>query len=139
VPAKQIPVILVSGTEDAVNLMPSCLGVTNRVSAQEVIERRGALRGRAEVAVVDIGSTDRRCAVISALLLRNAGRTAVLCALDAIPTDLIRDVHEFSRRIRASKRPLKTEVLFMEEAMKAFGDVSDVVAVFERDFLPPSA
>jgi hypothetical protein len=114
------------------------LAVAKRLTVNEVIERHGALRSKAEVAIVDIASTDRRHAVISALLVRNAGRTAILCALDAIPIDLVRDIHEFSRRIRASKRPLKTEVLFMEEAMRAFGDVSDIVAAFERDFLRPS-
>jgi len=101
----------------------------------EVLSKRGNMGIDIEVAVVDTKNVDRKEAIIAALFLRNAGLTAIIGDLTKVPTDLVRDIHNFSVMVKAGGEPIRTEALVMEDAMDAYGDITDVVKYFEDNLL----
>jgi hypothetical protein len=131
----QIPILLVSFGEGTLESPDERLLVAEKITPQEVISRRGQMGSDTEIAIVDINNVDRRDVIVAALFIRNAGRTPIVCDLQHIPIDLIEDTHKFILRAKSDGKSVRTETLLTEEAMDRLGDVSDIIAYFEKEFI----
>jgi hypothetical protein len=132
----QIPILLVAGRNEATIKLKlnDQLVITATVTPQEVIAKRGIVESSAEIVLADIKEVDRSDIIECALLLRNAGRTVIVGEAVVVPLDLVRDLHNFTVKAKSEAEVIRTEVLVMEEAMQAFGDITDVVAAFEKKY-----
>lgn len=109
--------------------------VAAETTVRETIKRRGDVAGVAEIAVLDMHSATRRDVIVAGLLLRNAGRTVIVCEMSRLPQHLVRQLHDFSVAEKSAGSRVRTELILTEEAMEFFGDIGDVVAYFEREFI----
>jgi hypothetical protein len=130
-----VPILLVCSPGTSRVLRDPGIAVVTETTVPEAIELRGKMQSPVEIAVVDMHSGTRNDVVVAGLFLRNAGRTVVVGDLSALPTELVRQLHEFSVTEKSAGRSIRTELLLTEEAMKLFGDIGDVVGYFEREFL----
>jgi hypothetical protein len=131
----QIPILLVGDKCALARTLSDPLAVAAIMTPQEVISKRGVVESAAEIAIADIKNIDRSECIESALLLRNAGRTVIVCDAGKILVDLIQDLHYFTTQVKSGGEQVRTEVLLMEEAMQSFGDITDVVTSFEMKYI----
>lgn len=131
----QIPVLLVAGRHALTPALDDALIAAAVMTPQEVISKRGIVETRAEIIIADIRDTHREAVVECALLLRNAGRTVIICDAGKAPVELVKDLHHFTTKNKSEGRSVRTEALLTEEAMQSFGDITDVVAAFEKKYL----
>jgi hypothetical protein len=124
-----IPIVLVSD-------FPSIRRVPFRIvdvfTAAQVIQCRGELANGVHIAIVDPGLAPSSRDIISALYLRNAGKTAMVGNPELVPGDLIEPIHEHMTHCLSTATPVQTEVLLMEDAMPLYGDIRKIVKAFER-------
>ena len=133
-----IPILIISSSDAPLPELIGELRVVGKSTLTQVISEHGVVDPCTEIAVVDMRGGEKRDVIICALLLRNAGRTVIVCDPRELPLDLLRDLYNFTVREKAAGRKVKTEVLLTEEAMNFLGDVSDIVAEFEKEFLGSS-
>jgi hypothetical protein len=131
----RIPILLVSISEEPFQSPDERLLVAEKATPQKVISQRGKMGSDTEIAIVGINDADRQDVIVAALFLRNTGRTAIVCDLQHIPIDLVEDTHNFTIRAKYDGKAIRTETLLTEEAMDLLGDISDVVAYFEKEFV----
>ncbi|MEU7894127.1 hypothetical protein AB0B45_14830 [Nonomuraea sp. NPDC049152] len=127
-----VPVVLVSGIP---SVRETPFRVVEVVTAAQVIQRKGALADGVHLAIVDPGLTPGDEDIISALYLRNAGKTAVVGNPELVPGDLIEPIHAYMATCRSTATPVRTEVLLMEDAMPLYGDIHRIVEAFERQMI----
>lgn len=124
-----IPVLLVSALpyrEDGRGVFD----IRTKLTPQNVIALKGKVETEAEIALIDTMDTIRHEVIIAALLLRNAGRTVVVGDLELIPYDLIKSLNSFIIEKKSSSSLIRSEVILMEDAMKLYGDISDIGRFF---------
>jgi hypothetical protein len=131
----QIPILLVGDKCALAHTLSDPLAVVAIMTPQEVISKRGGVESVAEIAISDIKNIDRSECIESALLLRNAGRTVIVCDARKVLVDLIQDLHNFTAQVKFDGEQVRTEVLLMEEAMQSFGDITDLMASFETKYI----
>jgi hypothetical protein len=129
-------VVLVAAERDAINRDKfGTINIAATVTPKEVILQLGLVQPPAEIVVVDMRAGEKQEVIVCGLLLRNAGRTVIVCDPQEMPVDLIRDLYNFSVSEKAAGRRIRTEMLLTESAMAFLGDVSDLVGEFETKFL----
>ena len=131
----RVPVVVVSSDTAQATPASTKLAIVTRTTVRNVIERRGQLNEPVEIVILDMHAANRTDVIIAGLLLRNAGRTVIVTGLTKLPIELVHHLHEFSVQEKSAGRSVRTELLFMEDAMKVFGEIGDVVTYFEREFL----
>ncbi|MEV0145194.1 MULTISPECIES: hypothetical protein [unclassified Nonomuraea] len=102
------------------------------VTTAQVIQRKGELADGVHLALVDPGLTPGDDDIISALHLRNAGKTAVVGNPELVSGDLVEPIHAYMASCRSAATPVRTEVLLMEDALPLYGDIGRIVEAFER-------
>lgn len=82
-----VPVLLV-GSMDALRVLnrPE-VTVVKAATLGEAIQKRGEIECPAEIAVLDMESGTRTDVVVAGLLMRNAGRSVVICQLTTLPLE----------------------------------------------------
>ncbi|GAA2368845.1 hypothetical protein [Nonomuraea africana] len=124
-----IPVVLVS---DIPSIRDAPFHIVEIFTAAQVIQHKGELATGVHIAIVDPGLEPGDQDIISALYLRNAGKTAVVGNPELVPGDLMEPIHELMTHCLSTSTPVQTEVLLMEDAMPLYGDISEIVEAFER-------
>ncbi|MCG3145042.1 MAG: hypothetical protein HONDAALG_02583 [Gammaproteobacteria bacterium] len=132
-----IPIILITKNQSEVSLQAEA-EVLAYISVDEVINRKGQISSPADIVVVDLTAGAKQNLVICSLLLRNAGRSVVICDIEVFPIQIIRDLHKFYLDAKATNKKVKTEVLLTEEAMESLGDISEDIDFFEKNYLAKS-
>ena len=122
---KKIPIILVSDPEIHVEL-PRTFNVLAQVTPLDVITRKGEITPQSEIAVIDLRGIDKTEMVQCGTLLRNAGRTVIVCDATRLPTDLIAQLHAFSTNAKRQGKKVRTELLLIEEAIEAATEVPGI-------------
>ena len=84
---------------------------------------------------MDTTDTIRHEVIVAALLLRNTGWTVVVGDLELIPYDLVKSLNSFMTGKKSGESPIRAAVILTEDAMKLYGDVSDVGVLFEQEYL----
>jgi len=106
--------------------LPDFFSVLASITPLDVISRKGQVDPTTEIAVIDIRGIEKRELVECGLLLRNSGRTVVVCDTTRLPVDLIIQVHNFTVEAKKQGKAVRTELLFIEEAIEAVTDLPDL-------------
>ena len=123
-----IPIVLVS---DIPSIRDLPFHIVEVFTAAQVIQRKGRLADGVHLAIVDPGLRPGDRDIISALYLRNAGKTAVVGKPELVPGDFVEPIHEYMTDCLSTATPFQTEVLLMEDAMSLYGDISKIVEAFD--------
>ena len=70
--------------------------------------------------------SDRAELVQCGIFLRNAGRTVIVCDTNRLPTELIVQLHNYSVDVKSKGQAVRTELLFIEEAIEAVTEVPGI-------------
>ncbi len=122
---KKVPVIVVADSYTAVKL-PKRFDVLASITPLDAIARKGEVNPETEIAVVDLRGVDRAELVQCGILLRNAGRTVVVCDTTRLPIELIVQLHNYSVDVKSKGQAVRTELLFIEEAIEAATEVPGI-------------
>ena len=106
--------------------LPDVFSVLASITPLDVISRKGQVDPATEIAVIDIRGIEKRELVECGLLLRNSGRTVVVCDTTRLPVDLIIQVHNCTVEAKKQGKAVRTELLFIEEAIEAVTDLPDL-------------
>lgn len=126
-----IPVICITQVSVRPVRLHRSLRIVQELDHWQVIEKRGEISPEAQVAIVDIREVNRQDAVVASIFLRNAGFTSIIGDVTCIQPDLVRDIHGYAVDKKSKGNEIRTETLVMEDALKLYGDISDVVEYFE--------
>lgn len=128
------PVLLISTYSD-IKYQRDAIKVCDVLTPNDVIALKGKVSTDSEVALIDTKGATKQIVIIAALFLRNAGKTVIVGDIDLVPSELLEEIHSFTIKKKSSGISVLTEVLLMEDAMKIYGDISDVVLIFEEEYL----
>ena len=121
----KIPIIVIADSDTEV-IFPHNFEVLARMTPLDAIARNGEVTPNTELALVDDRGVDRVELVQCGILLRNAGRTVIVCDTTRLPVDLLTQLHAFSVDAKRAGKTVQTELLLMEEAIDAATEVPGV-------------
>lgn len=122
---KKIPVIVIADSYTRVKLTKR-FDVRASITPLDAIARKGEVSPETEIAVVDLRGVDRAELVQCGIFLRNAGRTVIVCDTNRLPTELIVQLHNYSVDVKSKGQAVRTELLFIEEAIEAVTEVPGI-------------
>jgi hypothetical protein len=122
---KKIPIIVIADSYTEVKL-PKQFEALTSLTPLDAIARKGEVSPETELAVVDLRGVDRVELVRCGILLRNAGRTVIVCDTTRLPVELMTQLHTFSVDTKRKGKTVRTELLFIEEAIEAATEVPGV-------------
>jgi hypothetical protein len=122
---EKIPIIVIADSYTEVKL-PKRFEVLASLTPLDAIVRKGEVSPETEIAVVDLRGVDRAELIQCGILLRNAGRTVVVCDTTRFPVELIIQLHTFSVDVKRKGKAVRTELLFIEEAIEAATEVPGI-------------
>jgi hypothetical protein len=113
----RIPVLLIADLSVDVKL-PRTLNVVARLTPLETMSRGSFSDIAADIAIIEMEKVDRPEILRCGIILRDWGRTGIVCDSSKLPMKMVRDLHKFITEKKKKGEAIKAELFFVEGAIE---------------------